>query len=232
MPAPSAPLRLAIVNDSEIVVAGVAAMLGEHPRHIAVVELDNRLPVLTDVDIVLLDTFARVPGDGIGLPELVQHARRTGAKVVVFTWSAAPESVDQALAQGAAGHLSKCLAPEELVQALIDIHAGRPVAHVGGPDVAASGDVHGDWPGRGFALSPREAEVLALIARGLSNQEIADALYLSVNSVKTYVRTAYRKIGAQRRPQAVLWAIEHGFRPAAGRTIQPREGIEAARPGY
>ncbi|MCW2843225.1 MAG: response regulator transcription factor [Nocardioides sp.] len=232
MPAPLAPLRVAIVNDSEIVVAGVAAMLGGHSRHIDVVELDNRVPVLTDVDIVLLDTFARVPGEGIGLVELVRHADRTGAKVVVFTWSSAPESIHQAVSQGAAGHLSKALAPEELVQALLDVHAGQRVTLVGGPDGAASAGAAGDWPGRGFELSPRESEVLALIARGLSNQEIADALYLSVNSVKTYIRTAYRKIGVRRRPQAVLWAIEHGFRPRARRTVRDPGGIDPDRAGY
>ena len=50
-----------------------------------------------------------------------------------------------------------------------------------------------------------------MIAAGMSNQEIADRSYLSINSVKTYIRTAYRKIGAQRRSQAVRWAIENGF---------------------
>jgi two-component system, NarL family, response regulator LiaR len=74
---PSKPLRLAVVNDYEVVVAGIAAMLSEHGRRIRVVELDNRLPVVADVDIVLMDTFAQVSGDGIGLAELVRHARRS-----------------------------------------------------------------------------------------------------------------------------------------------------------
>ena len=51
------------------------------------------------------------------------------------------------------------------------------------------------------------------ITQGLSNQEIAQRCYLSINSVKTYIRTAYRKIGAERRAQAVLWGIKHGFEP-------------------
>jgi phosphoenolpyruvate carboxylase len=77
----------------------------------------------------------------------------------------------------------------------------------------------GDWPGREHALSAREAEVLALIAQGLSNQEIADRAFLSINSVKTYIRSAYRKIGVERRTQAVLWATQNGFVPTRSRRI-------------
>ncbi|WP_193609164.1 LuxR C-terminal-related transcriptional regulator [Nocardioides lijunqiniae] len=62
-------------------------------------------------------------------------------------------------------------------------------------------------------LSSRETEILSLIVRGLSNQEIADAAYLSINSVKTYIRTAYKKMGVTRRSQAVVWAMQHGFEP-------------------
>ena len=64
-------------------------------------------------------------------------------------------------------------------------------------------------------LSTRETEIVALIVRGLSNQEIAEAAYLSINSVKTYIRTAYRKMGVKTRPQAVLWLLRNGFDPEA-----------------
>ena len=67
-------------------------------------------------------------------------------------------------------------------------------------------------------LTRREAEMLGLIARGLSNQEIADAAFLSINSVKTHIRTAYRKLGVTRRSQAVGWVLQKGSasRPQAG----------------
>lgn len=61
-------------------------------------------------------------------------------------------------------------------------------------------------------LSVREGQVVTLIARGYSNQEIAEELFLSINSVKTYVRSAYRRIGVSRRSQAVVWALTHGQR--------------------
>ncbi|MDP3892306.1 response regulator transcription factor, partial [Nocardioides sp.] len=83
----------------------------------------------------------------------------------------------------------------------------------------ALGHAAGHTPSHDFDLSPREAEVLALIAKGMSNKEIAQTVFLSVNSVKTYIRTAYRKIGVHRRGQAVVWAHEHGFAPLAPRII-------------
>ena len=79
----------------------------------------------------------------------------------------------------------------------------------------------GDWPGRSVGLSPREAEIVALITSGLSNQAIADRAYLSINSVKTYIRSAYRKIGVSSRTQAVLWAVSNGFRIDTVRSVNP-----------
>jgi len=197
--------RVAIVNDYEIVVAGLASLLSEYDDRLQVVEVEPRSSVPDDVDIVLFDTFANAPGRGVSLPELVHPA---GPKVVVFTWTSDERSVAQALAQGAVAHLSKTMSTKALVRALEDIHDGVPLSaeHEQQPEADSAA-----WPGRDLGLSPREAEVIALIARGLSNQEVADSIFLSVNSVKTYIRTAYRKIGVQRRGQAVLWALQHGF---------------------
>jgi DNA-binding CsgD family transcriptional regulator len=65
--------------------------------------------------------------------------------------------------------------------------------------------------------------VLAFITQGLSNKEIARDAYLSINSVKSYIRTAYRKIGVERRSQAVVWGMQHGFTPGSMRRVDPRE---------
>lgn len=67
------------------------------------------------------------------------------------------------------------------------------------------------WPGQERGLSPREAELLALIVRGLTNQEMAERAYLSINTIKTYVRSCYRKIGVTSRSQAVVWGLRNGF---------------------
>ena len=77
-------------------------------------------------------------------------------------------------------------------------------------EIAAGNGLSG--PG-GAALSEREEQVLALIVQGLTNQEIADRVYISINSVKTYIRSAYRKIGVRSRSQAVVWGLRNGVQP-------------------
>jgi NarL family two-component system response regulator LiaR len=95
--------------------------------------------------------------------------------------------------------------------------AGETVIMAGDHETSVGGA--GDWPGRAAGLSSREAEVVALIARGLSNQEIAERVFLSVNSIKSYIRSAYRKIGVERRTQAVMWAMTNGFVPDVERNV-------------
>ena len=210
----SRPIRLAIVDDYAVVIAGVAALLADH--RIDVVETDASLPVVSDVDIVLYDTFGQVQGDGLDLEDFVRDSR---AKVVIYSWNLQPELVDRAVESGASGYLSKVLTGAEIVAALERIMAGETVVVSGSHETSVDGA--GDWPGRSVGLSPREAEVMALITQGLSNQEIADRAYLSINSVKTYIRSAYRKAGVQRRSQAVLWGVAHDFRPDTVRTVDP-----------
>jgi DNA-binding NarL/FixJ family response regulator len=207
-------IRLAIVDDYAVVIAGVAAFLAD--ERIDVVETGASLPVVTDVDIVLYDTFGQVQGDGIDLEDFV---RDSGAKVVIYSWNLQPDLVARAVEGGASGYLSKVLTGPEIVDALERIMKGEIVVLAGENETSVGGA--GDWPGRAAGLSPREAEILALITQGLSNQEIADRAYLSINSVKTYIRSAYRKIGIDRRTKAVLWGVAHGFQPDTERTIDP-----------
>lgn len=214
MPSP-APIRVAVVNDYEMVVAGVAAMLSQHPDRVRVVELDSGLPVVSDVDVILYDTFGQVQGDGVDLEDLVHG---TGARVVIFSWNLQPDLVERAIERGASGYLSKGITTEHMVAAIEDVHAGRIV--IPETDESVDTGAAGEWPGRAQGLTAREAEVLALITQGLSNQEIADRSYLSINSVKTYIRTAYRKIGVSRRAQAVAWGMRHGFEPDRLRVIE------------
>ena len=208
------PIRLAIVDDYAVVIAGVAAFLAD--ERIDVVETGASLPIITDVDIVLYDTFGQVQGDGIDLEDFV---RDSGAKVVIYSWNLQPELIERAVEGGASGYLSKVLSGPEIVEALERIMLDEIVVLIG--DHETSVDGAGDWPGRSAGLSPREAEIVALITQGLSNQEIADRAYLSINSVKTYIRSAYRKMGVERRAQAAVWGVAHGFQPDTVRTIDP-----------
>ena len=70
-----------------------------------------------------------------------------------------------------------------------------------------------DWPGRREGLTDREAEILALITQGKSNADVARLTFLSPNTVKSYIRTIYRKIDVGSRTQAVLWGVRNGFTP-------------------
>lgn len=212
---PSAPIRVAVVNDYEIVVAGIAAMLAPHHDRVNVVELDSGLPVLSDVDVILYDTFSQIQGDGVDLEDLVHGS---DARVVIFSWNLQEAVVRKAIARGASGYLSKGLPAQEIVAALEAVHQGETVAPRESAGTVDQPEA-GDWPGREYGLSARESEVLALITQGLSNQEIATRTYLSINSVKTYIRTAYRKIDVTRRAQAVGWGMRHGFEPDRTRSI-------------
>ena len=208
------PIRVAVVNDYEIVVAGVAAMLAPHHERVSVVELDSGLPVLSDVDVILYDTFGQIQGDGVDLEDLVHGS---DARVVIFSWNLQPELVRKAIGRGAAGYLSKGMTAAEIVTGLEAVHEGETVTPRESAESADRGA--GEWPGREHGLTARESEVLALITQGLSNQEIAQRTYLSINSVKTYIRTAYRKIDVSRRSQAVAWGMRHGFEPDRMRSI-------------
>ncbi len=212
------PVRVAIVNDYELVVVGVAALLEPFRDRIHIVELDSGMPVLRqDVDVILYDTFGQVQGSAVDIDSLVDG---TAAKVVIYSWNLHHELVKASLEAGAAGYLSKGMDAEDLVRAIEQIHAGQTVVPRTGGTVNPKPD--SDWPGKAQGLTVRESEIVALITQGLSNQEIADRSYLSINSVKTYIRTAYRKMGVERRSQAVLWGIKHGFEPDVVRHVETR----------
>ena len=204
----AAPVRVAIANDYEIVVVGIAGILERYPDRVTVVELDSGVPVRAKVDVVLYDSFGQPQGAEMDVAEVVGE---TGGKVLVFSWNVQPELVEASLKAGASGYISKGVSGDELVDLIERAHSGEQLVpdHQGdAPDGAV-----GHWPGDDHGLSPREAEVLALICQGLSNEQITNRAYLSINTVKTYVRSLYRKIGVESRTQAVLWGVDHGFRP-------------------
>lgn len=207
------PLSLALVDDYEVVVAGLAAMMRNYQDRIRIVELDANAAVLTPVDIALYDSFANPQGDSPQVRELASNPNVDAT--VVYTWKFDEQSIARALANGADGYVSKSLTAAELVVALESIHRGEQRVH---PSRRVSQKIiAGDWPGREEGLTHREAEMLALITQGLSNETIARRTALSINSVKTHIRSCYRRIGVTTRTQAVLWGVEHGFLPDRSR---------------
>jgi DNA-binding NarL/FixJ family response regulator len=206
---PSAPITVALVDDYDVVLLGVAHMLEQYQDRVVVVEIDANESVDDVVDIVLYDSFAQPESDVAEIEALVAHPR--SRRVVVYTWNFHPDLVGNALEQGAHGYLSKTLPARELVAALEAVHAGEEV--VSDSPLRARSAPGLEWPGRREGLTDRESEILALITQGKSNAEVAALAYLSPNTVKSYIRSVYRKIGVSSRTQAVLWGIGNGFAP-------------------
>jgi NarL family two-component system response regulator LiaR len=195
------PIRVALSNDYEIALLGLAQMLARHPSQVQVVDLTTQPVMAHQPDVILFDTFGRLPHDDRKLRAIIAQ---NDALVVVYSWDDYPE--EAARAAGAAGYVSKTLDSHELVAAIVAIHDGDRPRPVEGEGKAVM-----TWPGQVLGLSQREAEMLTYVTRGFTNEEIASHSYLSVNTVKTYLRTAYAKIGARNRAEAVAWGFRHGF---------------------
>ncbi len=203
------PITVALVDDYDVVLIGVAHMLDQYRDRVVVAEIDANEAVDDEVDIVLYDSFAQPESDREEIGVLVNNPR--ARHVAVYTWNFHPDLIASARQQGAHGYLSKTLPARELVNALEAIHAGEQV--ISDPPARARSAPGLDWPGRGEGLTDREAEILALITQGKNNADVAALTYLSPNTVKSYIRTIYRKINVASRTQAVLWGIKHGFTP-------------------
>ena len=206
---PKPPILIALVNDYDVVTRGLATMLDGYRERVLIAEIDTNLGVNDEVDIVLYDTFAQPESDVEELRTLVENPR--AKRVVVYTWNFHPGLIERAREQGMHGYLSKTLPARDLVLALEAVHAGELVISDQAPRARTTPGL--DWPGRGEGLTDREAEVLALITQGMSNAQVAELTFLSPNTIKSYIRSIYRKIGATSRTQAVLWGVAHGFTP-------------------
>lgn len=161
-------------------------------------------------DIVLMDV--KMPGmDGI---EALRRLRELAnpARVLIVTSFTEQRTVIPALRAGAAGYVYKDVDPDALAGAIRSVHAGHVLLQ---PEVAdallSQEEAGGGGQGRGNGLTDREREVLALIADGRSNREIARALVLSEKTVKTHVSNILMKLDLADRTQAALWAVRHGI---------------------
>lgn len=194
---PAAQVKVALLDDCDLVSLGLRAMLEPYADQVDLVEPGHVLAGLATADVVLVDPFTeqgRLRSPGLW--------SRFLAPVVLYSWHEPHELGELTRTPGIAGHLTKRTPVAALVTAL-------EAFATAGPRLLPR-DTGAD-PG-GPALSGREREVLDLVARGLSNQEVAEALYVSINTVKTYIRTAYAKIGVMTRSQAVAWTLHHAER--------------------
>ncbi len=242
------PMRICLHNDYEVVVRGLQSMLQPYGDRVRVVELDSRMPVSRDVEVTLYDTFGKAQVDGEDIDVMLSNAH-AGKVVIytwnmhpVLIDQAISKGCHGYLDKGVSGEdlvhaLERIEAGQVMVSPVrstnidtdLDGHLGQERHngsdshdHVNGKESDGSMEAafgEGEWPGRQAKLSAREAEVLALITQGYTNNDIASRSYLSINSVKSYIRSAYRKIGVERRSQAVRWGMENGMLPDTSRTI-------------
>ena len=199
---PRRVISVAIINDYEVVVRGLAAMLAPFGHRIRLVELEAGGEQDVPADVALFDTFAGRRHTLARAAEMVRDG--TAGHVVLYTWDATPEFVKVAQEIGVSGIVLKSRSADALVDCLERI--------VGGERVGFDGASSRHWS-RVVELSDRESEVLALIARGLTNAQIAEELYLSVETVKTYVKRLYSKLDVHNRAQAAVAASLHELTP-------------------
>lgn len=172
-------------------------------------------------DIILLDM--RMPDiDGIGV---LKHLRSTGFKnpIVMLTTSTEERDLVESLRNGAQGYLLKDMEPDELVLALRDIVSGKTVV---APDLAPilakvvqSDGTLPDETSPFDELTPRESEILSLVAEGQSNKVIARNLGISDGTVKLHVKAILRKLSVHSRVEAAVIAVEYGLRAGRNNTI-------------
>lgn len=212
-------IRIVLADDQSILRAGLRSILSAEDDLVVVAEASDgadaaRAAADLDADVVLMDV--QMPGvDGL---EGVRRIAASGiaARVLMLTMFDLDEYVYAALRAGASGFLLKSAQPEEIVRALRDVHEGKLLfapsvtqrlvdAYVRTP-LAVAG-----VPAQFAALTGRELDVVAGIARGISNVELGAELHLSEATVKSHVSHILTKLGLRDRVQIVVLAFESGF---------------------
>ncbi|TDD19062.1 response regulator transcription factor [Nonomuraea diastatica] len=202
-----------LVDDQELLRAGFRMVLGAQPDIEIVAEAGDGVTALevleaTEVDVVLMDV--RMPRmDGVEATRLIE-----GAKVLILTTFDLDEYVFAAIKAGAAGFLLKDVPPADLVNAIRLVHAGDAAVS---PRTlrrmldAFAAQLPSQEPAAADDLTPREREVLLMVARGLSNGEIAAGLQVAEATVKTHLGRVLAKLGLRDRAQVVVYAYEAGL---------------------
>jgi DNA-binding NarL/FixJ family response regulator len=226
----SPPIRVVIADDQALMRAGLRMILEVEPDIELVGEAadgDEAVAVVraTRPDVVLMDV--RMPNrDGLDATRELLADGEDASRIVILTTFDQDEYVYEALHAGASGFVLKDLPPERLVEAIRVVAAGEALlsppitrrlieAYVRRPPGEARRP-----PRELDDLTPRELEMLGLIARGLSNAEIAAQAFVSEPTVKTHVTHILMKLGLRDRVQAVVYAYEHGIaQPGSGERL-------------
>ncbi len=243
-PSENLPLTLALVDDHDLSVTGLESMLAPYADRVELLDLRTALARACDIDVVLYEPVEQSHFGSAMLRDLQQ-----AGEAVCAVWSWAP--ADQLPTATARPYLSKRLTASQLVSTLEDLVSGRATdlpTTPGEDEVAAAAQaaeekpevtvteprqmrpgttLHPQTPS-GLRLTRREHEILTLITNGLTNAEIGEQLTLSINSIKTYIRQAYRKIDVERRAQAVAWGMTNGLGGVLPEDLESSEEAETA----
>ncbi|WP_394216250.1 response regulator [Brachybacterium vulturis] len=218
---PTPPIRVVVAEDHPAVRSGLVALLGSAPDITVVAEAADGGAAVAATrerrpDVVLTDV--RMPG-ATGI-EITPQLRETGANVLVISGFDLDDYVLGALRAGADGYLVKTESPQRILAAVRDVHRGDAVlsaaatrAVVGalrGPATdAPAAAAPPAPPGPAPRFTRREEDVLALVAEGLTNQQIASRLFVEVTTVKSHLSHALMKLELDSRVQAALWWQQH-----------------------
>lgn len=211
-------IRVALVDDQEIVRRGIGMVLDLEPDIEVVAEADDgraatALANRGDIDVVLMDV--QMPEmDGLAATRIIRSA--DGPPVIILTTFERDEYIFEALRAGASGFMLKNAPPEDVIDAVRVVTSGEALLS---PSVtrrvigafASQPAPLAETPAELELLTDRERGVLAKVAEGLSNAEIAEALYVGEATVKTHVSNILSKLHLRDRVQAVVYAYRHGL---------------------
>jgi DNA-binding NarL/FixJ family response regulator len=208
---------VAVAGAGDILTEGLWHILGQAPDLEVMRDYSLRFPHVGVLpDVVLLDALAVLGDDGAKVRELVDAHE---AAVLVVGRDLRPGLAARALACGAAGCVSMEAPTAEILATIRE---------------AAGGELQSGTPALGgeAGLSEREAKILSDIVKGFANTDIALRQSLTINTIKSYIRATYRKIGVTTRAQAVSWALQHGFEPQDHAEPDPRTGRTVLHEGF
>jgi NarL family two-component system response regulator LiaR len=209
------PIRILIADDHAVVRRGLQTLINSEPNMEVVGEAVDGVDAVQkalalEPDVILLDMVMPRQNGLEAIGEIKQA--RPDARILILTSFAEDDKVFPSIKAGALGYLLKDSSPEQLLQAILDVYRGEPSLH---PSIALrlmrELNQPPDLPPTEEPLTEREVEVLKLVARGLTNQEIASTLVISERTVGNHIGNILSKLHLANRTQAALYALRQGL---------------------
>jgi DNA-binding NarL/FixJ family response regulator len=202
-------IRLGIAEDHTIVRWALCEALAKDPDIEVVGEAGTAAETLEMIqkvrpDVLLLD-LSLPDRSGFDVLNDMRESD-TAPLVVVLTWHTEPSYAARAIAAGAHGYLNKSVTPDDLMSAIRAVSRGEQVIPPGVEQILASGDGH-----PASALTAREQQVMEMLARGLTNREIAEHLQISIKTVDTHRGHVLKKLGLRNNSELTRFAVKHGY---------------------